>query len=93
MYFVINSFIFFICIVSLVLFTEIFPKLVKAVIAVIAALTSSYALTLLIRKIAELTKWYGEPNRFPTYYYILAGALVLTVIIALVLSKKKTKKI
>ncbi len=93
MYFVINSFIVLICIISLVLFTEVFPKMVKAVISIIASVCFSYAAILLIREIAKLTKWYKVPNRFPGAYYILAVTLVLVAVIAFILSKKKTNKI
>lgn len=92
MYFVINAFIATICIITLVLFTEVFPKLIKAIISLIAIGTSSYAGTILIRKIAELSSWYKKPPMFPTFYYVLAGCVVVALIIAVIVNKKSKTK-
>lgn len=92
MYFVINGFITVVCIIALILFTEVFPKVIKALIGLLATITSSYAITLLIRKIAELTSWYAQPNRFPLCYYVFAGCAVLALLIAFIASKKAKKK-
>lgn len=92
MYFVINAFIATICIITLILFTEVFPKLIKALISLIAIGTSSYAITILIRKIAEVSSWYKKPAIFPTFYYVLAGCAIVALIATIIVNKKSKAK-
>ena len=56
MHFVICAFIALICLITAILFTEVFPKWFKAFLTLIGAGTSGYALAILIRKIAISTK-------------------------------------
>lgn len=92
MYFVINGFITTICLVALVLFTEVFPKIIKVLISAVAIVTSSYALAILVKKIGEWTSLYPAPaDVFPNFYYVLPVVTVVTIIIAFILNKR-TKK-
>ena len=43
MYFVINCFISAVCIISLILFTEVFPKWTKLLVGAVQVVTTSYA--------------------------------------------------
>lgn len=92
MYFVINGFITVVCIIALILFTEVFPKIIKALIGLIATISGACAISLLIRKIAVISSWYKEPAIFPLYYYVFAGCAVLALLIAFIASKKAKKK-
>ena len=47
MYFVINCFISAVCIVSLILFTEVFPKWIKLLIGAVQVVTTSYAIAIM----------------------------------------------
>ncbi|MFV0394676.1 MAG: hypothetical protein ACK5LC_09815 [Coprobacillaceae bacterium] len=90
MYFAINGFITTVCIVSLILFTEMFPKIIKGLISLVAIFTSSYAIAILIKKIGEWTSLYPAPaDVFPNFYYVLPCVAVLAVVIAFVVNKKK----
>ena len=42
MYFVINCFISAVCIISLILFTEVFPKWTKLLVGAVQVVTTSY---------------------------------------------------
>lgn len=50
MYFVINCFISAVCIISLILFTEVFPKWTKLLVGAVQVVTTSYAIAILIKK-------------------------------------------
>ena len=88
MHFCINFFIFLVCCAALVLFTEVFPRVVKIVITVIGSYCLSYAAVILVRKIAE---WGGnsQPALFPYVYYTFGAVLVLATIGFVVLQNKK----
>jgi hypothetical protein len=92
MYFVINGFITAVCLVSLILFTEVLPKIIKGLLSIVAIITSSYALAILVKKIGEWTSLYTAPaDVFPNFYYILPGVTVVAIIIAFILHKKNNK--
>lgn len=69
MHFVICVFIA-VCALSLeVLFTEMFPKWFKCVLALTGAASfRAMPFAILIRKIATWTKWYAQPKLLPTFY-------------------------
>lgn len=91
MYFVINGFITTICLITLALFTEVFPKFIKVGISLIAIISSAFAIYKGIGKIASMTNWFAYPPLVPTYFYALAGTFVVAIIIALIVSKRKKK--
>lgn len=91
MYFVINGFITTICLIALLLFTEVFPKYVKVGISLIAIISGSFAIFKGIGKVANATKWFAYPPLIPTYLYVLAGTFVVAIIIAFIVSKRKKK--
>ena len=89
MHFVINGFITAVCIISLILFNEVFPKIIKGLISIIAIITSSYAIAILIKKVGEWTKWYKAPSDvFPNFYYVLPCITVIALLIAFYVHKK-----
>ena len=56
MHFVINVFVAGVCFISLILFKEIFNKIMKVLLSVVGCGTISYALSILIKKCGE---WFG----------------------------------
>ena len=56
MHFVINVFVAGVCFISLILFKEIFNKIMKVLLSVVGCGTLSYALSILIKKCGE---WFG----------------------------------
>lgn len=88
MHFVICVFVALICLVTAVLFTEVFPKWVKAILALLGAGTSGYAIAIFIRKIAILTKAFAKPQLLPTAGICFAAMLVV-ICVALSIVKKK----
>lgn len=89
MHFCINFFIFTICAVTLILFTEVFPKSVKLALTLIGSYCFSYAGVILVKKIGEWSGWYSQPIIFPYVYYTFAGVLVIVFIGYLLLKRKK----
>ena len=89
MHFVICAFIALICLITAILFTEVFPKWFKAVLALIGAATSGYALAILIRKIAIVSKAYAKPELWSTAGICAAVMLVIIIIATFVLKNKK----
>lgn len=89
MHFVICAFIALICLITAILFTEVFPKWFKAFLGLLGAATSGYALAILIRKIAEWTKAYTKPELWTTTGICIAVMIVLIIIVAFILKKKK----
>ena len=74
MHFCICVFIALICLVTAVLFTEAFPKWFKAILAILGSFTSGWAISILIRKIAEWSGAYSKPELMPVgllYSHIL----------------------
>ena len=93
MYFVISFFISAVCVVSLILFTEVFPKWVKLLVGAIQVMSTSYATAILIKKIGEWTSvWSGDYHQIATnFLWILPIVAVITIAIAY-FCNKKTKK-
>ena len=93
MYFVINCFISAVCISSLILFMDVFPKLVKLLVGAVQVITTSYAIAILIKKIGEWTSiWSGDYKYINSnFLWILPIVLVVTVLIAYICNKKSKK--
>lgn len=89
MHFVICAFIALICLITAILFTEVFPKWFKAFLTLLGAATSGYALAILIRKIAMWSKAFSKPELWMTTGICAAIVLVLTIIVVMILKKKK----
>lgn len=89
MHFVICAFIALICLVTAILFTEVFPKWFKAILTILGAATSGYALAILIRKIAMMSKAFAKPALWPTTGICAVVMLVLIIIVVVILKKKK----
>lgn len=88
MHFVICVFISLVCLVSTILFRDVFHKFVKIVLGVIGSYTAGYALAILIRKVAEWTGAFAQPKLFMTVWICFAVVLVATIITSLVQKKK-----
>mgnify|MGYP000040460308 CR=1 FL=1 len=91
MHFVICAFIAFICLVTAILFTEVFPKWLKAFLALLGAATSGYAISIFIRKVAIWTKAFAKPDLLPVAGIAAVVMLVIIIIVTVVLNKKKAK--
>lgn len=91
MHFVICVFIALICLITAILFTEVFPKWFKFILAVIGAGTSGYALAILIRKIAMWTSAFSKPKLLPTAGICSVIILVCIIIAVIILNRKKAK--
>lgn len=89
MHFVICVFIALICLVSAVLFTEVFPKWFKAFLALIGAGTSGYAISIFIRKIAMWTKAFEKPDLLPVAGIAAVVVLVIIIVVSMISKKKK----
>lgn len=93
MYFVINCFISAVCIASLILFTEIFPKWIKLLVGAVQIITTSYAIAILIKKIGEWTSiWSGNPALIRTYFLCALPIIaIITIAIAYICNRKSKK--
>lgn len=91
MHFVICMFIACICLVTAVLFTEVFPKWFKGFLALLGSATAGYAIAILIRKIAMWTKAFSKPELLPTAGICAAVMLIIVIIVVFILKKKKSK--
>lgn len=91
MHFVICVFIALICLVTAVLFTEVFPKWFKALIALLGSATSGYAISILVRKIAIWTKAFAKPDLLPVAGIAAVVVLVIVIVVTTTLKKKKAK--
>lgn len=89
MHFVICVFIALVCLVTAVLFTEVFPKWFKAVLAIVGSMTTGYAISILIRKIAMMTKAFAKPDLLPVAG--IAGVVVFVIVIIVTMFNKKKK--
>lgn len=89
MHFVICVFIALICLVTTILFVEVFPRWFKAVLALIGAASSGYALSILIRKIAMWSKAFAKPQLLSTAGICAGIVLVLIIVVVMILNKKK----
>lgn len=93
MYFVINCFISAVCIISLILFTEVFPKWTKLLVGAAQVVTTSYAIAILIKKIGEWTSvWSGDYKYINSnFLWILPIVAVITIAVAYICNKKSKK--
>lgn len=91
MHFVICVFIALICLVTAILFTEVFPKWLKVFLALLGSLTSGYAISILIRKIAIWTKAYAKPDLLPVAGIATVAVLIVIIIVTMMLNKKKSQ--
>lgn len=89
MHFVICVFVALTCLVAAILFTEVFPKPFKVILALLGGFTSGYALAILIRKIAMTSKAFAVFPLWPTIGICSAVMLVLIIVVVLVNKKKK----
>ena len=92
MHFVICMFIACICLITAVLFTEVFPKWFKAILALLGSATAGYAIAILIRKIAMWTKAFSKPKLLPTAAICAGIMLIIVIVVVFILNKKKSKK-
>lgn len=94
MYFVINCFISAVCIISLILFTEVFPKWTKLLVGAVQVVTTSYAIAILIKKIGEWTSvWSGDYKYINSnFLWILPIVAVITIAVAYICNKKSKKQ-
>ena len=91
MHFVISLFIALICLVTAILFKEVFPKWFKAILALLGSFTSGFAIVVLIRKIAILSGAFDQPKLWMNTA-IASVAMLVVIIIATILLNKKQKK-
>lgn len=89
MHFILGVFIACITLVTAILFEEIFPKWVKILMVPIGALSSGYAISILIRKIAEETNAFSEPKLYSTALIASAIMLVIIIIVRIIINRKK----
>lgn len=89
MHFLLGLFVALVTLATGVLFTEVFPKWIKHIMTLIGAISSGYAISILIRKISEMSGLFEQPALYSTA--LIAGAIMLVVIIVtkIVLNKKK----
>lgn len=94
MYFVINCFISAVCIVSLILFAEVFPKIIKFIVGAIQVITTSYAIAILIKKIGEWTSIWSGDYRYinSNFLWILPIVAVITIGVAYLCNRRAKKK-
>ena len=80
-------------IVSLILFTEVFPKWIKLLIGAVQVVTTSYAIAILIKKIGEWTSiWSGDYKYINSnFLWILPIVAVITILIAYICNRKAKK--
>lgn len=88
MHFVIYTFIACVCIAGLILFSELWHRVVKLAIGAIMVFTGGSALTILINRIGQLSGQYTFP--FEQYqFYTVAAVLVVTVVGYLIIKNKQ----
>ncbi|MCD8028707.1 MAG: hypothetical protein LUF02_08645 [Erysipelotrichaceae bacterium] len=88
MHFVTGAFISCVCLASAILFTEDFPKWFKCILALIGALSSGYALAILIRKISELSSLYSEPKLWSTAGICSVAMLIVIIVVVAILHRR-----
>ena len=89
MHFVICVFIALLCLVTTVLFTNVFPKWLKLALTVLGSFTSGYAISILIRKIAMLTNAFEKPELMPVALIAAVIVFVVVIIVKSTILKKK----
>lgn len=94
MYFVINCFISAVCIISLILFAEVFPKIIKFIVGAVQVVTTSYAIAILIKKIGEWTSIWSGDYRYinSNFLWILPIVAVITIGIAYFCNRRAKNK-
>ena len=94
MHFVISVFVSLCILALIILFTEVFPVWVKAFFALGGSATTGYAIALLIKKIAKVTKWYKAPDLMLSLSFGIASVCVLVIVIicSIILKKRRDKK-
>ena len=90
MHFVINVFVAGVCFISLILFKEIFNKIMKVLLSVVGCGTLSYELSILIKKSSEwIGCWSGDAKNIKgNFLWILPIVLVIYIIICFIIAKK-----
>lgn len=91
MHFVINVFVAGVCFISLILFKEIFNKVMKVLLSVVGCGTLSYALSILVKKCGEwFGCWSGDAQYIKSdFLWIFAIVLVVYIIINIIAKKNK----
>ena len=91
MHFVINVFVAGVCFISLILFKEIFNKVMKVLLSVVGCGTLSYALSILVKKCGEwFGGWSGDAQYIKSdFLWIFAIVLVVYIIINIIAKKNK----
>lgn len=91
MHFVINVFVAAVCFVSIILFKEIFNKVMKVLLSVVGCGTLSYALSILVKKCGEwFGCWSGDAQYIKSdFLWIFAIVLVVYIIINIIAKKNK----
>ena len=91
MHFVIGVFVALICLVTVVLFTEVFPKWLKAFLTLLGSASCGYAISIFIRKVSIWTNAFAKPAFIPLAGICAVIVLVLCIIVTMMLKKKKAK--
>lgn len=89
MHFILGAFVACITLVTGILFAEVFPKWVKILMIPVGAISSGYAIAILIRKIALLTEAFSKPALKSTTLTATVVMLVVIVAAKIILNKKK----
>ena len=89
MHFILGAFVACITLVTGILFAEVFPKWVKILMIPVGAISSGYAIAILIRKIALLTEAFSKPALKSTTLTATIVMLVVIVAAKIILNKKK----
>lgn len=92
MHFVISVFVSLCILALIILFTEVFPVWIKALFALGGSATTGYAIALLIKKIAQETKWYKAPDLMLSFGIASGCVLVIVIICSIILKKRRDKK-
>lgn len=89
MHFLLGAFVAFITLVTGILFTNKFPKWFKLCLIPIGAISSGYALAILIRKIAIVTGLFTKPALYSTFAIMSVMMFVVIIATNYGLNKKK----
>ena len=89
MHFILGAFVASITLITGILFAEVFPKWVKILMIPVGAISTGYAIAILIRKIAILTEAFSKPALQSTTLIATAVMFVVIVLVKVVLNKKK----
>lgn len=89
MHFVISAFVALMCLVSYVLFIEVFAKWFKVLLTVLGSLTTGYALAILLRKIAEMSSAFAKPALWTTSGIAAVIVFIIAIVVKTIIQKKK----